>query len=54
MADGKWRGLLARAVVVLDTDGTVLHTQLTAAIGVEPDYDATVVMPCAERVGAAS
>jgi thiol peroxidase len=42
MVDGKWRGLLARAVVVLDTDGTVLHTQLTPAIGVEPDYDAAV------------
>ena len=42
MADGGWKGLLARAVVVLDTDGTVLHTQLTDAIGVEPDYDAAV------------
>jgi len=42
MADGNWRGLLARAVVVLDTDGTVLHTQLTTAISVEPDYDAAV------------
>jgi thiol peroxidase len=40
MADGKWRGLLARAVVVIDTDGTVLHTQITEAIGVEPDYEA--------------
>ena len=42
MADGKWRGLLARSVVVLDTDGTVLHTQLTSAISVEPDYDAAI------------
>jgi thioredoxin-dependent peroxiredoxin len=42
MADGKWRGLLARSVVVLDTDGTVLHTELTSAIAVEPDYDAAV------------
>ena len=42
MADGKWRGLLARAVVVLDADGTVLHTQLTSAISVEPDYDAAI------------
>jgi thioredoxin-dependent peroxiredoxin len=42
MADGKWRGLLARAVVVIDTDGTVLHTQITSAIGVEPDYEAAV------------
>lgn len=42
MVDGGMRGLLARAVVVLDTDGTVLHTQLVDAIGHEPDYDAAV------------
>ena len=39
---GGWDQLFARAVVVLDTDGTVLHTQLTDAIGHEPDYDAAV------------
>lgn len=39
---GGWDSLFARAVVVLDTDGTVLHTQLTAAVGEEPDYDAAV------------
>lgn len=39
---GGWDQLFARAVVVLDTDGTVLHTQLTDAIGQEPDYDAAV------------
>ena len=42
MVDGPWRGLLARAVVVIDSDGTVLHTQLTPAIGQEPDYAAAV------------
>ena len=42
MADGTWRGLLARSVVVLDTDGTVLHTQMTPAISTEPDYDAAI------------
>lgn len=42
MTDGKWGGLLARSVVVVDTDGTVLHTQLTPTIGEEPDYDAAV------------
>ena len=42
MVDGAWQGLLARSVVVLDEDGTVLHTQLTDAIGEEPDYDAAV------------
>jgi len=39
---GGWDQLFARAVVVLDTDRTVLHTQLTDAIGHEPDYDAAV------------
>ncbi len=42
MVDGKLRGLLARSVVVIDTDGTVLHSQLVPAIGQEPDYDAAV------------
>jgi thioredoxin-dependent peroxiredoxin len=42
MVDGGMRGLLARSVVVLDTDGTVLHTELVDAIGHEPDYDAAV------------
>jgi thiol peroxidase len=36
------RGLLARSVVVVDTDGTVLHTELVPSIGTEPDYDAAV------------
>ena len=39
---GGWDQLFARAVVVVDADGTVLHTQLTDAIGDEPDYDAAV------------
>lgn len=42
LVDGPWAGLLARAVVVLDTDGTVLHTQVVPDIGQEPDYDAAV------------
>jgi thiol peroxidase len=42
MTDGKMRGLLARSVVVVDTDGTVLHAQLVPEIGQEPDYDAAV------------
>ncbi len=42
MVDGGMRGLLARAVVVFDTDGTVLHTELVDAIGHEPGYDAAV------------
>lgn len=39
-ADGPMRGLLARAVVVLDENGKVLHTQLVDEITTEPDYDA--------------
>ncbi len=42
LVDGAWAGLLARAVVVVDTDGTVLHSQLVPVIGQEPDYDAAV------------
>lgn len=42
MTDGPLRGLLARSVVVLDADGTVLHSQLVPEIGQEPDYDAAV------------
>jgi len=42
MAEGPWGGLLARAVVVYDADGTVLHTQVVDDIGQEPDYDAAV------------
>jgi thiol peroxidase len=42
MVDADWRGLLARAVVVVDTDGRVLHTEVVPDIGTEPDYDAAV------------
>ncbi len=42
LADGKWAGMLARAVVVVGADGTVVHTELVPAIGQEPDYDAAV------------
>lgn len=44
MADGPMEGLLARSVVVLDVDGTVLHTQLVADITEEPDYDAAIAV----------
>ena len=40
LTDGPMRGLLARSVVVVDTDGSVLYTQLVPDIGTEPDYDA--------------
>jgi thioredoxin-dependent peroxiredoxin len=42
LTDGPWGGLLARSVVVYDTDGTVLHGQVVDDIGHEPDYDAAV------------
>ena len=42
LADGKWAGMLARAVVVVGADGTVAYTELVPAIGQEPDYDAAV------------
>lgn len=42
--DGPLAGLLSRAVVVLDTDGTVLHAQQVPEIGEEPDYEAAVAV----------
>jgi thiol peroxidase len=40
--EGAFAGLLARAVVVLDEQGNVLHSQLVPEIGSEPDYDAAI------------
>ncbi len=42
LENGKFAGLAARAVVVLDHDGVVLHSQLVPEIGQEPDYDAAL------------
>ncbi len=42
MTDGKLAGLFARSVVVVDTDGSVLHSQLVPEIATEPDYDAAI------------
>lgn len=42
MENGGFAALMARAVVVVDTDGTVLHSELVPAIGQEPDYDAAI------------
>lgn len=42
MVDGKLEGLCARAVVVLDESGNVVHQQLVAEIAEEPDYDAAI------------
>jgi len=42
IADGPMRGLLARAVVVVDADGKVAYTQLVPEIGEEHDYDSAL------------
>jgi thiol peroxidase len=39
LTDGPMAGLTARAIVVLDEDNVVLHTELVSEIGHEPDYD---------------
>ena len=39
MVEGNMRGLMARAIVVLDRDGKVKYTELVPLIGQEPDYD---------------
>lgn len=36
---GPLKGLLSRAVVVIDTDGKVLYTEQVAEITLEPDYE---------------
>jgi thioredoxin-dependent peroxiredoxin len=40
--DGPTAGITARAVVVLDQDNKVLHTELVPDTGDEPDYDAAL------------
>lgn len=42
--DGPLRGLLSRAVVVIDTDGTVLHTEQVAETADEPSYTAALAV----------
>jgi thiol peroxidase len=42
LVDGKLQGLCARAVVVLNPSGDVVHRQLVAEIASEPDYDAAI------------
>ncbi len=44
MTDGPLEGLLARSVVVVDENGTVVHSQLVPEISEEPDYDAAVAI----------
>jgi thiol peroxidase len=42
IADGPLAGLTARAVVVLDENDNVLHSELVSEIAQEPDYDAAL------------
>ena len=42
MVDGPLEGLCARAVVVIDGDGTVLYSRIAPEIVDEPDYDAAI------------
>ena len=40
--DGPLAGITARAVLTLDADNKVLHTELVPEIAQEPDYDAAI------------
>ncbi|SRR5580765_1469524 len=42
LADSPMQGLLARSVVVVDADGSVVYTELVPEISTEPDYDAAI------------
>ncbi len=42
MSDGKLEGLCARAVVVMNADGEVVHSELVSEIANEPNYDAAL------------
>jgi thiol peroxidase len=42
MTDGGMKGLHARAIVVIDPQGKVTHTELVPVIGQEPNYDAAL------------
>ena len=44
LVDGPLKGLLARAVVVIDATGKVVHTELVPEIAQEPDYDAALAV----------
>lgn len=42
IVDGALKGLLARAIVVVDESGKVTHTELVDEIAHEPNYDAAL------------
>jgi thiol peroxidase len=49
ITDGPLAGLLARSVVVLDSDGNVTYTELVPEIAQEPNYDAALEAVAALR-----
>lgn len=42
MEDGPLRGLLARAVVVINPEGEIIYRELVPEIGTEPNYEAVI------------
>ncbi|MEQ9187197.1 MAG: thiol peroxidase [Cryomorphaceae bacterium] len=44
MIEGRMAGLFSRAVVVINTDGTIIHTEQVPTIGQEPDYEAAIAV----------
>ena len=44
IVDGPLKGLLGRAIVVLDGTGKVTHTELVPEIAQEPNYDAALAV----------
>lgn len=42
MLDGALAGLMSRAVIVLDEEGSVLYSEQVPEIGQEPDYEAAL------------
>lgn len=42
LIDGNFKGLFARAIVVIDNRGVISHTELVPRIGQEPNYEAAL------------
>lgn len=42
MIDGGMNGFFARAIVVIDKQGKIKHTEIVPAVGQEPNYDAAL------------
>ncbi len=42
LIDGPLKGISARAIVVIDENDKVVHTELVPVLGEEPNYDAAL------------